>query len=76
MYRHDLDTLSLVTGLIFVAIGAAVLLDLAPGVHLPVRWLAPALLLLVGAIGLLASRRRLAAAAPTAADGEMSTEQF
>lgn len=64
MHRHDLDTLSLVTGLIFTAIGAAVLLDLTPGVHLPIRWLAPVVLLVVGAIGLLASRRRMTATSP------------
>lgn len=74
MHRHDLDTLSLVTGLLFTAIGAAVLLDLAPGAHLPIRWLAPVVLLVVGAIGLLASRRRMTAMS-SAYDEELAQEQ-
>lgn len=75
MYRHDVDTLSLVAGLIFLGVGAAVLLDLTPGVHLPLRWLAPVLFLLAGAAGLFASRRRLVGSAP-ATDEELPAGQF
>jgi hypothetical protein len=59
VHRHDLDTLSLLAGLLYLGVGVAVLLGLVPGVGLPWRVLSPALLIAAGAAGLVASRHRL-----------------
>ena len=56
MPRHDLDALSLMAGLAFVGVAVAALLDLGPG--LPLRWVVPVLLIVVGVAGLLATRAR------------------
>ena len=54
MRRHELDRLSLVTGVAFVALGLLVLMEEA--VELSARWALPVLLIAVGVTGLLASR--------------------
>ncbi len=56
MPRHDLDALSLMAGVAFVGVAVAALLDAGPG--LPLRWVAPSLLIVVGLVGLIATRAR------------------
>ncbi len=56
MPRHDLDALSLMAGVAFVGIALTGLLHAGPG--LPLRWVAPVLLILVGIVGLLATGAR------------------
>ena len=56
MHRHDLDPVSLMAGLAFAGLGLTSLLASGPG--LPMRWVAPALLIVIGVVGLLASTRR------------------
>jgi hypothetical protein len=53
---HDLDALSLMAGVAFVGVAVAALLHTGPGI--PLRWVAPTLLILVGVVGLMASRAR------------------
>lgn len=55
MPSHDLDVLALVAGVGFAGLGLAALLSDGAGV--PGRWTWPVLLILVGVVGLLASRR-------------------
>jgi multidrug transporter EmrE-like cation transporter len=52
---HDLDLLALMAGLGFA--GAAVVSLLSDGGGLAARWMWPLLLILVGVVGLVASRR-------------------
>ncbi len=56
MPRHDLDALSLMAGMAFVGVALVALIDEGPG--LPLRWVGPALLILVGVVGLVATTRR------------------
>jgi hypothetical protein len=53
--RHELDLTSLVSGVIFMGIGAAFLVDLVVDVALDPRWLAPFVLIGIGLAGLLSS---------------------
>ena len=55
MPSHDLDVLSLMAGVGFAGIALAALLGGASG--LEARWTCPVLLILVGVIGIVASRR-------------------
>ena len=55
MPRHDLDVLSLMAGVGFSGFAIAVLLGDEAGVA--GRWTWPVLLILVGVVGLVASRR-------------------
>lgn len=55
MPRHDLDVLSLMAGVGFAGFAVAVLLGAGAGVA--GRWTCPLLLILVGVVGLIASRR-------------------
>lgn len=55
MWRHDLDPLALMAGLIFTAWGVAAL---AGGFDLPTGWSGPILLIAVGIVGLITSRPR------------------
>lgn len=55
MPSHDLDVVSLIAGAGFAGIGLAALLSQGPG--LPARWTWPLLHILVGMVGLVASRR-------------------
>lgn len=55
MPRHDLDVISLVVGIAATGSGAVWLVNRATGVS--GRWVWPILLILVGVVGLLASRR-------------------
>jgi uncharacterized membrane protein (Fun14 family) len=60
---HDLDVLSLMAGVGFAGVGLAGLLGGASG--LAARWTCPVLLILVGVVGLVASRRGTSGAPPT-----------
>ncbi len=55
MPRHDLDALSLMAGVGFA--GLAVLALLSGTAGLEARWACPLLLILMGVVGLVASRR-------------------
>lgn len=55
MPRHDVDVLSLMAGVAFAGLGLLALLT--GGVGIAGRWACPVLLLVVGFVGLLASRR-------------------
>lgn len=55
MPRHDLDALSLMAGVGFVGLGLASLLSDGAGVA--GRWTWPVLLIVIGVVGLAASRR-------------------
>lgn len=55
MPQHDVDVLSLMAGVGFAGIAAIALLDGNGG--LEARWTCPLLLILMGVIGLVASRR-------------------
>jgi hypothetical protein len=50
--RHELDVFSLVAGLVFVAVAAGHLLDVAVGLDFDGRWIAPVVLVALGAAGL------------------------
>ena len=71
MKRHELDLTSLVTGVIFVAVGGAFLVDLMVDISLDPRWLAPLVLIGVGIAGLLSAVPigRTPASEPADADG-------
>ena len=56
MARHDLDALCLMAGVAFVGVALAALLNSGPG--LPLRWVGPVLLIVVGVVGLVATRAR------------------
>lgn len=55
MRPHDLDVLSLMAGVGFA--GLALISLLSQGAGVAARWTWPSLLILVGVIGLVASRR-------------------
>ena len=55
MRSHDLDVLSLMAGVAFVGLSLAALLGDGAGVE--ARWACPVVLIVVGVIGLAASRR-------------------
>lgn len=52
MKRHDLDLMSLLSGLFFALIGVGFLLDAGTAVRVDVEWLIPAVLIAVGLAGL------------------------
>ncbi|MDQ1375431.1 MAG: hypothetical protein QOJ09_2769 [Actinomycetota bacterium] len=56
MQRHDLDPLSLVSGVLFAGLGILFLLDEAGSVTVQPRWVWPLVLIALGVAGLLASR--------------------
>ncbi len=55
MRSHDLDVLSLMAGVAFAGVGLAALLG--DGANVEARWTWPVLLIVVGVVGLVASRR-------------------
>ena len=55
MWRHELDPLALMAGMLFTGLGIAFL---AGGFELPMRWIGPLLLILVGIVGLVTTRPR------------------
>ena len=57
MSRHDRDVLSLMTGLLLVLVAALFLVVDATDLSVQARWVAPALLLVVGGVGLAATLR-------------------
>ena len=52
MRRHELDVFSLVAGLVFVAVAIGHLLDEGAGLDFDGRWIAPVVLVALGAAGL------------------------
>jgi cytochrome c-type biogenesis protein CcmH/NrfF len=56
--RHDLDGLSLLSGLVFLALGSAFLTGRVDVLRLNPLWLWPALAILVGVVLLAGLRRR------------------
>jgi hypothetical protein len=63
--RHDLDLTSLVSGAVFVAVGALFLLDLRADSSVSPRWVMPFVLIGIGLAGLLSSVRPSRRAAVT-----------
>ena len=57
MWRHERDAVSLMAGLLVLLVGGLSLLTDLTGLALDDRWLGPAVLLTVGAAGLLATLR-------------------
>ncbi len=55
MRPHDLDVVSLMAGIAFAGLGLVSLLS--QGAGLAARWTWPVLLIVVGVVGLVASRR-------------------
>lgn len=55
MPSHDLDVVSLMAGVGFAGVGVVALLGQGDGV--PGRWAWPVLLIVIGVVGLVASRR-------------------
>lgn len=55
--RHERDAVSLMGGLLLVLVGAAFLLGDLTELSIDGRWVAPVVLLVVGAAGLLATLR-------------------
>ena len=57
MWRHERDSVSLMAGLLLVLLGAVFLVDDLTGLDVDGRWVAPLVLMAVGAVGLLSSLR-------------------
>lgn len=57
MWRHERDAVSLMAGLLVLLVGALYLLADLTELALDGRWVGPAVLLTVGAVGLLATLR-------------------
>ena len=57
MHSHDLDIVSLMAGVGFAGLGLVALLTAGAG--LSARWTCPLLLILMGLVGLIASRRQV-----------------
>jgi hypothetical protein len=57
MQRHDLDLTSLVSGVVFMTVGALFLLDLRADSSISPRWVTPFVLIGIGLAGLLSSVR-------------------
>ena len=57
MRRHDLDLVSLITGVVFALVAAAHLVAAATGDDLDPLWLAPILLIGLGVAGLAGALR-------------------
>ncbi len=66
MSRHDRDAVSLMGGLLLVLIAGTFLVGDLTSVDVDGRWIAPAVLILVGLAGVLASLRPRSAAGPVA----------
>ena len=56
--RHPADVFSLVTGLLFLALGGFYLVHDLAGPDVDLRWVGPAALIAIGLAGLAASVRR------------------
>ena len=57
MWRHERDTLSLMFGALLVLLAGAFLVDDLTGLDVDGRWVAPLVLIAVGAVGLLSTLR-------------------
>ena len=55
MPRHDLDVIALMAGIGFAGLGLVALLG--DGTDIRARWTWPVLLIIIGVVGLVASRR-------------------
>ena len=60
MWRHERDSVSLMAGLLLVLLGAVFLVDDLTGLDVDGRWVAPLVLIAVGAVGLLSTLRPVA----------------
>ena len=69
MPRHDLDVLSLMAGVFFAGIALLGLLDHESGGA--ARWVWPTLLIVVGLVGLLATRSGFRAPRPGGGDEDL-----
>lgn len=58
MERHDLDPVSLVFGIVFLALASTALFDNVDFTPISARWLWPGLLIVAGALVLVTSIRR------------------
>ena len=68
MRRHDLDLLSLVTGLVFVGIAFGHILDVGTDFDLDGRWIVPVVLVALGVAGLAGILRPKDDAGPAGPD--------
>lgn len=57
MQRHERDTLSLMSGLLLVLLAAVFLVGDLTGLSVDGRWVAPSVLIAVGAVGLVSTLR-------------------
>lgn len=57
MRRHDLDLLSLITGVVFLLVATSHLLGAVAGTDLDLAWLAPVVLVGLGVAGLAGALR-------------------
>jgi len=57
VWRHERDTLSLMFGALLVLLAGAFLVDDLTGLDVDGRWVAPLVLIAVGAVGLLSTLR-------------------
>ena len=57
MERHERDSVSLMAGLLLVLLAAVFLVDDLTGLDVDGRWVAPLVLIAVGAVGLLSTLR-------------------
>ena len=69
MKRHELDLTSVISGLIFAAVGVVFLIDLSPDYAARPRWIVALVLIGLGVAGLSSTRKpRLAAERSAAAE--------
>ena len=57
MRRHELDAVSLVAGLLFLVVAGVHIVARSTGTDLNLRWMVPAVLVLLGVLGLLSAVR-------------------
>ena len=57
MRRHELDAVSLVAGLLFLVVAGVHIVARATETDLNLRWMVPAVLVLLGVLGLLSAVR-------------------
>ena len=57
MRRHEIDAVSLIAGLLFLVVAGVHIVARATETDLNLRWMVPAVLVLLGALGLLSAVR-------------------
>jgi hypothetical protein len=55
--RHEIDAVSLVAGLLFLVVAGVHIVARSTGTDLNLRWMVPAVLVLLGVLGLLSAVR-------------------